>query len=215
MTEENTQQPEVKYPEFPQQMNLGEAGGVAYATITHEVANEDGSKGIMEISLTGRGLTAVEALMNLLDGLRYAKSKGFKTHRTVYQPPAQTTMSVSVPPAAVVAPPASVPAVPAVPAAPTQGILRAVKMDIAPRADGKVDIKFFGEGHKYADLMRVATVEQAIQFLSPVGAYTAQHLSVTASYQVNLDVRWAESDRRNSKGNPYKDILDIKAVTNA
>lgn len=211
MTEENTQQPEVKYPEFPQQMNLGEAGGAAYATITHEVANEDGSKGVMEISLTGRGLTAVEALMNLLDGLRYAKSKGFKTHRAVYQPPAQSqTLTVSVPP--VVAPPASVPAVPAVPA---QGILRAVKMDIAPRADGKVDIKFFGEGHKYADLMRVATVEQAIQFLSPVGAYTAQHLSVTASYQVNLDVRWAESDRRNSKGNPYKDILDIKAVTNA
>ena len=38
MTEENTQQQEVKYPEFQQHENLGEAGGVAYATITHEVA---------------------------------------------------------------------------------------------------------------------------------------------------------------------------------
>lgn len=208
MTEENTQQQEVKYPEFPQQLNLGEAGGVAYATITHEVANEDGSKGIMEISLTGRGLTATEALMNLLDGIRFANTKGFKSHLIIHQPPAPAQPPAANAPAspAAVAPPASTP---------TPGILRAVKMDIAPRSDGKVDIKFYGDGHKYADLTKVATLEQAVLFLAPVGAFTAQHLASAASYVVNLDVRWAESTRTNSKGNPYKDIIDFKVVTNA
>lgn len=218
MTEQATQQQEVNQPAFPPQDNLGEAGGTAFANVYHEIQYEDGSKGILEIGLSGRGRTSAEALLNLLDGLHLANSKGYKSHRIIYQPPAAAQLAQtppgavagSVPPPAVIVPPASGSG--AGQPAPASGILRAVKMDIAPRADGKVDIKFFGEGHKFADLTKVAAVDQAILFLAPIGAYTAQHLAVSASYQVSVDVRWAESERRNSKGNPYKDILDIKVA---
>jgi len=84
------------------------------------------------------------------------------------------------------------------------------RLEVAPRADGRVDLRFFGTGHKYADITAVREPDSAVHMLSATGAWTPQHFASVAVYNVAMIIEWTPSEKKNSKGNPYKDIVAIR-----
>jgi hypothetical protein len=204
---------------FPYLEDLGEAGGVAFTSLRYYRYTENGETEMVEVSVTGRGRNAREAFENLGDVISYAKSKGWTAYKKVSGAPARPQIATTAVPAAVPAVP-TVPALPAVPAAPKAvepvqeegNVITASKLVVTPRPDGKVSLAFFAEGHKWADITKVCSVEQAVAFLTPIGGFTAEHLKAVATYEPILaHITWVESDKKNAAGNPYKDIVSITA----
>jgi hypothetical protein len=95
-------------------------------------------------------------------------------------------------------------------------VLHAVKMDVKPRAvdagaEQRVDLQFFGENHKYADLyFPNRTIDDCIKLLKEVGDFKPEHLANTQTYSVNYRIGWVESEKLNSKGKPYKNIVWVQ-----
>lgn len=114
-------------------------------------------------------------------------------------------------PAAPLPPPAGKPAPAAPAAAPRERQSTAVvKMKVTPLEGGKVSVDFFAAGHQYADVYDRLDPKQLLAMLAPTGAWTLEHLAAVATYQVSFVVEWEFSERINSKGNPYKNILAIR-----
>lgn len=83
-------------------------------------------------------------------------------------------------------------------------------MEIAPRPDGKADVKFFTAGHKWPDATGVWSPEMAVRMLSGTGGWTQAHFTQPGNYQMaGTVVEWEASDKLNSKGNPYKNIVRV------
>lgn len=218
-------------PEIIQQFVDVERGGVAWCELFGKKADEAGVVHLVKINVTQRDTDAISALRGLLAAIQVAKTE-FKlnpyqpTFETVpaarpAQPPAQSAPALA--PAAAPAPAAAsatAPAAPAAPAAPqapaspapaAEQVLQVVKVDVKPRADGKVTLDLFAAGRKFADLHMTGTPEQlAAQF---GGGWTPAHFgpNLSASYPVSLKVYWVNSARTNSQGNPYKDVTRIAA----
>lgn len=87
-----------------------------------------------------------------------------------------------------------------------------VKMQVAPRADGKVDLKFFEAGHQYPDISTSKTAADAVNLLKATGKWEPFHFAQAAEFNVNFVLTWKNSAKLNSKGNPYKDIVTISAA---
>ena len=100
---------------------------------------------------------------------------------------------------------------PAAPAAPASGVmtLKIVKMQVAPRADGKVDLKFFEAGHQYPDISTAKTAADAVNMLKATGKWELFHFAQVAEFNVDFVIDYKNSAKLNSKGNPYKDILSV------
>lgn len=201
--------------------NLGEAGGVAFTSLRHYRYNDDGETEMLEVSITGRGRSAREAFDNLGDVIRYAKSKGWTAYKKVSGAPSKPQVATPAAPAvaapaAPVAPVAPVVQKPAEPVyEPLQGqenVLVATKLVVTPRPDGKVELAFFSDGHKWADIKKVCSVADAVKTLAPIGGFTAEHLKALTTYEpITAHITWVESEKKNAAGNPYKNIVSITA----
>lgn len=201
---------------------MGEAGGVAFAQIRH-IREVDGGTEVLEVNLTGRGRNTREAFENLGDCLKYAQGKGWSAYRKVNELPhssAAQKPALVLPTKAQVAGPASpikTVATSAVsasgsPANYSSGVYHVTKLEVTPRADGKVTLGFFEAGHKWADITKVCTVDVAISTLAPLGDFTEEHLRVAAVFDdILATIRWIDSENLNSKGKPYKNIVEIIA----
>jgi len=217
MTEEVKEVKEVKEEEFQHLENLGEAGGVAFASLRHYRYNDDGEVEMLEVSVTGRGRNAREAFDNLGDVIKYAIAKGWNPYKKISSAPARVKAQE--------APVGQ--AVPAVPAAPVvqkpvepvyeplqgqENVIDATKLVVTPRPDGKVSLAFFSEGHKWADITKVCSVADAVKTLAPIGGFAAEHLQALTTYEpISAHITWVESEKKNSAGNPYKNIVSITA----
>lgn len=90
--------------------------------------------------------------------------------------------------------------------------LAIVKFNVEPRQDGKVNLNFFGANHKYADIRSVKTPAEAAAMLQPTGAWTPEHFSKLSEYTIDMLIDWRNSDKMNSRGQPYKNIVAIRAA---
>mgnify|MGYP001568524048 CR=1 FL=1 len=117
--------------------------------------------------------------------------------------------------------PAQLPAVQGLPRpqpapAPVNGgtvqILQAVKLEVAPKADGKAELKFYAQGHQYPDITSTRSVDKLLELLAPTGGWTGDHLAKAGTYNVQIAVDWKASDKLNSKGKPYRDIVALRSV---
>jgi hypothetical protein len=89
--------------------------------------------------------------------------------------------------------------------------LVATKMEVMPKPDGKVELKFFEQGHKFPDIYATGAVENMVKLLTPTGQWTAEMLSQATTYEgLAYTVRYTLG-KLNSKGNPYKDIVNLSA----
>ena len=199
--------------EFPLLEGMGEAGGIAFTEIRHIRHTEDGGAEMLRINLTGRGRNALEAFENLATALKQVQAKGWTVYTPTKELPKVEKKSLPTPVA-----PASPIAQPAVGVAPQPqvtdgGTISVVKIVSTPRADGKISLGFFGEGRKYPDITKVCTVEQAVMTLSTIGSFTPDHFKAVAEYDgISAEVVWVASEKLNSRGVPYKNIVEVKAV---
>lgn len=116
--------------------------------------------------------------------------------------PAPTTVT---PPAVPSTPPQ--PAAPASPAVPQA--FQAVRLEVAPRPDGRVNVLFFGAGRKYADISTVRTPEYLTEMLSLTGDWTPAHFAAPATYDMDVVVEWVASEKLNAQQKPYKNIVRV------
>ena len=211
-----------KFMQFtPEEMP--EAGGVSFAVL-RGARTENGVTSVCEVNLTGRGRNSLEALDNLIEGIKYAKEK---YHLTAWREIASVPQHPTIPSAIV--PPvnntattnaASLPgAVETTTNQPAQTpqpagdngsqLFHADKMVIKPRADGKTLIEFWGANRKFADVSQVWTFENAVKNLQSLGAFTLQHVQTLSEYPISANICFVFSDKKNTAGNPYKNVTVI------
>lgn len=204
---------------------LPEAGAIVYGKLWAK--DKDGNI-IGELTLTTRGFTARQALDHMMDGIAYGKRK----YRLSLDNPAKTPQAAPAARPATAAngtppPPAQpgsipaqgrppIPPPPAPPQPPAQppqggGTFNICKVEVAPRADGKVDLKFYEANHKYPDIYTARSAEDACTLLAPCGGFVPEHFSAAATYNIACLIDW-KPGKTNSRGNPYKDIVTLRAA---
>jgi len=92
------------------------------------------------------------------------------------------------------------------------GIIQAVKLEIKVVDEGKISLNWFASGHKYADIYTTRTAEKALELLQSTGeAWDESHLLIYGKYDVSHNVYFRLSEKMNTNGNPYKDIVEIRS----
>ena len=127
---------------------------------------------------------------------------------------AERAVNVEAPHATITTPEPVAPQAPAAPSSTSGSILtiRAVKLTVTPRADGKADVKFFEQGHQYPDIYATKTPAELVTMLKTTGAWTTQHFSAAGEYAVNYVIDYKNSEKLNKNGKPYKDIVTVSAA---
>lgn len=175
---------------------------------------------VVQFNLTIRADSGPQAIDGMIEAINYAKKRGLSVIRPTgvmapESPAAAPTPqnNVNAHPAAQNAPAAPV-AAPAGNAAVIPGAktVIATKMTVMPKPDGKVTLEWFADGHKYADIYTTRAVDSALTLLASTGAWTKEHLTAAQTFQVHHLITWRDSDKLNSKGNPYKDLVSIANV---
>jgi hypothetical protein len=167
--------------------------------------------------MTVRAATGKELLTRVEFMTKFLSENG-RTPKPVGQQPPATFKGegeptgnggAHLPPAPGAPPPVPAPGAPA----PVKGeTFQAVKMEVTPKPDGKAELKFYAAGHRYPDLTSTQTVERLLQYLAATGdAWTAEHLATAQTFDVSYAVAWEPSEKLNSAGKPYKNLVAVKA----
>jgi hypothetical protein len=190
-----------------------EAPGIAFTKL---YGLKDGQT--IEINLTARANNPIEAIQQLMEAARFSKEtyKLSLTNPNIRQSPGNSTQASTnaTAPATSPAPnsPTSTTTAPVTSTNPADDgkIIHAVKMKVTPKADGKVTLEWFGNGRRFPDINKTCATDKAVTLLRSTGEdWHTEHLTHVAEYNIKHDVHWAESENKNSKGNPYKDIVKI------
>lgn len=181
----------------------------------HETFNAQmtvrGNPGLDEIN--AHLAAAIDAMKLVVDAGGHAKPVGYQA--AGHSAPAPATSPAQAAQEVGKGNIAPAPIAPA-PAAPQTGgvkavqTLTAVKMSVAPEAGGKVKVAFYEAGHQYPDIYSTRPVAYWIALLAPTGAWAPEHFSAVAEFGVAVVVSYTLSDKLNSKGNAYKDIVGVK-----
>jgi hypothetical protein len=196
-----------------------------------------GMEGLPSLSITSHRKTEIAAIDALMYALRYAYEvyglapiargqTGRPNNQTQSAAPAAGAKQAGPQkPGSSNAAPQRSGVAPAAPAAPTQPAApgneqfdpnvtheyKIVMIEIKPQSDGKIAVDFFGPGHNYPDIYAKWTPEQALGYLNQSGwVFSAEHFARVAKYtDLDFVVKWVYSEKRNSKGNQYKNITSI------
>jgi hypothetical protein len=182
----------------------------------------DGKQYKTKIGLSVRDADPVKAFSKLVEAVAELekKYKGFTPYnpdefrvvvnKTDPQPQAPATQAPA--PAGAKAAPAPVPAqTPAPTPATGGGAVEVNRVTVTPNAEGKTKIEFWKTGRKYPELQAAWTPERAAELFARLDAsWTAAHFQAATAYDVTFTVVWENSQNLNSKGNPYKDIVDLR-----
>lgn len=194
---------------------LPEAGGVAFMELWGTVTDSATERReAFKINVTARAETVQGAIDQIIAGMRYANEV---YHLKPYNPMAPTTPQNR--PAPVTNQPNpnvktnSAAAAPA-PSQPVQenadnGVIQVVKIVVTPRTDGKTKVEFFGAGRKYADLSSVMTPDSLANLFG--SGWTPDHFMVATEYPVSFNAYWRNSDKMNSAGKPYRNVVRLEA----
>lgn len=176
---------------------MGEAGGIAFCELWGVSTDEDGVKHPVKINVTARDLNSASALRQLMTTIKIAKEEYH------LKPYLSTSGSVSKPATA------AVNASTGRPEKSTEGaqVFNCNKL-VVSQYNGKAKLDFYATGRRYAELTSYVTPEQAGAWFQPFGL-TSQNFTGSGEFAVNVNVTWVNSDKLNSKGNPYKNVLKI------
>lgn len=166
---------------------------------------------IVQFNLTIRAATPESAMDGIIRGIQYAQEH-YKL--STIRP------ETGVPgPAAPSAPQNGQPTTPGAPAPAGQpaqtngngstGYIHATKLEIVPSADGKVALKWYSAGHQYPDITSTRPADKAVELLRATGDWTTDHVKAVGTYQVRHKIAWRESEKMNSRGNHYKDVVSL------
>lgn len=151
---------------------------------------------------------------SLSDGINKAKAliqyNGGRPANGRTPPPAMVPVATSAP-QPIAAPQPTV----AAPAAVDTGIntMEIVKVKVTPKPNDAVELALFAANHQYPDLYHNGTVNQVVAALAGTGlAWDASALRIANEYNVNFYADWRNSEKLNTKGKPYKNIVGYRAI---
>ena len=86
----------------------------------------------------------------------------------------------------------------------------ATKMVVKATTSSGAKVDFYAAGHRYADLTwpKAESLIESFPVVAQAG-YAPAHFVIGQEYAINWQLTWANSERVNSKGTPYKDITGI------
>ncbi len=88
--------------------------------------------------------------------------------------------------------------------------MKIARVKIEPQADGKIKVELFAEGHQYADLKMTMGLDATLKALDGTGYdWTAEMLGKVGEYNLIFWADWRNSEKLNSKGNPYKNVVAL------
>lgn len=183
---------------------MGEAGGIAFCELWGVSTDEDGVKHPVKINVTARDLTSISALRQLMETIKVARNeyklKPYQPNSGYVSKPAESK-------------PVSQPAAKPAPKAEGNQVFHCNKIVAGPYKD-KIKIDWYTDNvagkTKYPYLTSYIPVEQAMAWLQPFGEWKADDFYANKEYPVNLNITWVESDKKNDRGNPYKNITNIE-----
>jgi len=200
---------------------LPEAGGVAFMELWGTVTDSATERReAFKINVTARAETVQGAIDQIIAGMRYANEV---YHLKPFNPLSPQTPNRPAPvtnqPNPNVTNSAAAPAPAPAPSQPVQenenqpegGVIRVVKVLVTPRTDGKSKVEFFGAGRKYADLSSVMTPDSLANLFGAIGGWTPEHFMVATEYPVSFNAYWRNSDKMNSAGKPYRNVVRLEA----
>ena len=198
---------------------LPEAGGVAFMELWGTVTDSATERReAFKINVTARAETVQGAIDQIISGMRYANEK---YHLKPYNPMAPQTPNRPAPvtnqPNPNVTNSAAAPAPAPAPSQPVQenaadnGVIQVAKVVVTPRTGGKSKVEFFGAGRKYADLSSVMTPDSLANLFGAIGGWTPEHFMVATEYPVSFNAYWRNSDKMNSAGKPYRNVVRLEA----
>lgn len=165
-----------------------------YGTGPHTYKLQTTVRGLPDLHLLDEHIRTTIATMNIVN-----QAGGKATEVATSAAPAQTATIPGVPGQS--APQAT---------QPTEGTFIAARMTVTIRPDGKAQVGFFGANDQFARCSMVNVPEAIANALAKCGAWTPQYFATAQNYQgLNYKITWKNSDRMNSKGNPYKNIVSI------
>ena len=89
--------------------------------------------------------------------------------------------------------------------------LLVAKVEVTPKPDNKVELKLYGENDKYPRLYHNGTVDQVLVALSTTGLdWKKEQLTVANSINARFLADWRNSEKLNSNGKPYKNIVGYR-----
>ena len=183
-------------------VNLVEAGGIVFSEF---YVNYDGVDGEIKINMTGRGVDTKEALKNFEEGLAELIARGVVRTANKAMPKTKEEIPFSNEP--------HYEPIEATDTAKNGGTINVVKVTVEPQPDGKPRISFYQEGAQFAKYPFLSchymTPEGAVKFFEPLG-FKEDAFTVANGFDVNFKLVWIESDKLNSKGNPYKNPIRIE-----
>ncbi len=98
-------------------------------------------------------------------------------------------------------------------------LYKVVSIDILPKPNGQVQVAFFGDDFAPGARNRFATlfvdahesypVEKLRALLAPYHQFKLETFKMAGTYNVDFIVEYYETEKVNSKGNPYKNVVRI------
>jgi hypothetical protein len=206
MTELTQSKPKPTPVEITQPL-FSEAPAVVFTQLYGAKQNQ-----IIQFNLTCRANTGEEAMEMIFRAIQYAAQYSLSTVKPdISQPAPAPSQSAPVPANHNSQTPQQ--PLPADGFAPGSGLIRAVKLEIVPEMDDKVTLKFYETGHQYPDITTKRVTERALELLQSTGdGWRIEDLQRASTRNIRYGIRYRESDKRNSRGNPYKDIVDIRPM---
>jgi hypothetical protein len=91
---------------------------------------------------------------------------------------------------------------------------RIAKIEVKPAKDDKIGLNFYVGSHQYPDIWGSFTLDKAIEFMKGSGyEWKEEHFTGVREYKdLDFIVTWKYSEKRNSKGNQYKNLEGTKAI---
>jgi len=194
--------------------SLGEAGGIAWTELYGWSTDENGVKHQVKINVTARDLTSTLALEQLFGTLKVAK-ESYHLHPYAPSAPKLEALPQQSPkedPFADRPEPVYVP----VAKTPKSGAetFHCVKIQAGPYKDN-IKLDFYTDivgKSKFPYVTQYISIERALSWFQPFGDFKAEHFTNNQEIAMNLNVTFELSDKLNSKGTPYKNVIKIEAA---
>lgn len=84
------------------------------------------------------------------------------------------------------------------------------KVKVTPKPEGKVELSLFGQGHAFADMHYTAPVAELLEKMAATNIdWQPEDFALATEYRCVFVVKWKQSQKLNTNGNPYRDIVEF------
>lgn len=90
------------------------------------------------------------------------------------------------------------------------------KIKVEPQSDGRIVVNFMQKNHNFADIKAYyKTPANAVAAFVHVAGFDEETFSKAGEFSLSCLADWRNSEKLNSKGNPYKNLVNLRPIAGA